>query len=153
MQSYSHDSFQVSGYVVTIPNSQEAQTIIQAAWKEFMQGGLSKLVEHKDYEGVHAIYYNYHNLDDPQTEGYDMLLGFITKPNTTQSNTKFSTITIPSQTCKYIEINGDFETILPVEWEKINTMPKTEVDRDYGYDLEMYSLDYKTCTLAVSVHE
>jgi predicted transcriptional regulator YdeE len=153
MESYSHEAFQVSGYIVTIPNSQEAQTVIQAAWKEFMQGGLSKLVEHKDYEGVHAIYYNYHDLDDPQKEGYDMLLGFITKSGTTQSNPKFETVTIPAQTYKYVEFSGDFVTQLPLEWEKINSMPKTEVDRDHGYDLEMYSLDYKTCTLAVSVNK
>jgi predicted transcriptional regulator YdeE len=152
MESYSHGTFEVSGYVVTIPNPQEAQTVIQTAWKKFMDGGLSKLVEHKAYEGVHAIYYDYTNPTESDKVGYKMLLGFITEAGTTQSNPEFQTITIPAQTYKYIEINGDFQKILPIEWAKINAMPKSEVDRDYGYDLEMYSLDYKTCTLAVSVN-
>jgi NAD(P)-dependent dehydrogenase (short-subunit alcohol dehydrogenase family) len=49
MQSYSHSSFQVSGYKVRIDNPQDAQAIIQAAWQKFIQEGLSKLVEHKAY--------------------------------------------------------------------------------------------------------
>jgi hypothetical protein len=46
-----------------------------------------------------------------------------------------------------------FQTDLPIEWSNINSMPKFELPRTYGYDLEMYSEDGKGCTLAVSVNK
>jgi predicted transcriptional regulator YdeE len=153
MYSYSHGAFQVSGYKVTINNSQDAQSVIQAAWHRFMKEGLSKLVEHKAYQHVHAVYYNYTNLDNPEQEGYDMILGYITEDGSAQTNPEFITITIPPQDYKYIKFTSDnFEQDLPIEWEKINSMPKSELNRTHGYDLEMYSEDYKTCTLAVGVN-
>jgi predicted transcriptional regulator YdeE len=151
MQEYSHGAFQVSGYKVTITNPQEAQGIIQEAWAKFMKGGLSGQVEHKAFQGVHAVYYNYHDLDNPAMLGYDMLLCFITETGSVQSNPNFITITIPAQSYKYTQVTGDFQSILPEVWAKINDMSKSEVNRNYGYDLEMYSEDGKTCTLAVSV--
>jgi predicted transcriptional regulator YdeE len=151
MQEYSHGQFQVSGYKVTIPNPQEAQSIIQPAWHRFMQEGLFKKVDHKAYPHIHAVYYHYTNPEDLDKVGYEMLLGFITEEGSTQSNPEFITITVPAQDYKYTEVEGDFQAILPIAWEKINNMPKSEVNRDYGFDLEMYSEDYKTCTIAVSV--
>lgn len=153
MQSYSHGAFQVSGYKVTIPNPQEAQSIIQPAWHKFMKEGLFKQIEHKAYPHVHAVYYNYTNPEDLNKVGYDMLLGFVTEEGSTQSNPDFVTIQIPPQDYKYTKIAGNFQQILPIEWDKINKMPKDEVNRSYGYDMEMYSEDYKTCTLAVGVGE
>jgi predicted transcriptional regulator YdeE len=152
MDSYSHGAFQVSGYKVTITSPQEAQEIIQKAWHKFMKEGLSKLVEHKAYQHVHAVYYNYTNLDNPELEGYDMLLGYITEDGSTQNNPEFITITVPPQDYQYAKFTSDnFEQDLPIEWEKINSMPKSELPRDFDYDLEMYSEDGKGCTLAVSV--
>jgi predicted transcriptional regulator YdeE len=152
MQSYSHGAFQVSGYKVTITDEQQSHDIIQKAWHTFMQEGLSKLVEHKAYQHVHAVYYNYTNLDKPKNFGYDMLLGFITEDGSIQSNPELIDIQIPAQDYKYIKFTSDnFEKDLQVEWEKINAMPKSELNRAYGYDLEMYSEDYKGCTLAVGV--
>ena len=86
-------------------------------------------------------------------QGYDMQLGFITKLGTVHSNSESVTIDIPVQDYKYVEIKGDFQKILPVEWIKINKMEKNELNCDYCYDLEMYSEDYKTVTLAVSVNK
>jgi hypothetical protein len=152
MDSYSHGIFQVSGYKVTINNPTEAQAVIQVAWKKFMHQGLSQQVEHKAYQHVHAVYYNYTNLDNPELEGYDMLLGYITEDGSTQNNLELITITVPPQDYQYAKFTSDnFEQDLPIEWEKINSMPKSELPRDYGYDLEMYSEDCKSCTLAVSV--
>jgi predicted transcriptional regulator YdeE len=85
--------------------------------------------------------------------GYEMLLGFITEDGSTQANSEFINITIPAQDYKYTEISGDFQSILFLEWAKINAMPKSELNRTHGYDLEMYSEDYKTCTLAVGVEK
>jgi predicted transcriptional regulator YdeE len=153
MQEYSHGAFQVSGYKVRITNPQDAQGIIQEAWAKFMKGGLSHQVEHRETPHVQAIYYNYHDLGDPLKVGYDMLIGYGTLEGKTQSNPELVTITVPAQDYRYTRVTGDFQTILPIEWKKINDMPKSEVNRDYGYDLEMYSEDYKTCTLAVSVNK
>jgi hypothetical protein len=154
MESYSHGAFQVSGYKVTITNPADAQEIIQKAWHKFMQEGLFKLVENKAYPHVHAVYYNYTNLENPEQEGYDMLLGYITTDGTAQSNPDLIDLIIPPQDYDYIKFDSDnFQKDLPVEWEKINAMPKSELNRTHGYDLEMYSEDYKTCTLAVSVGE
>jgi predicted transcriptional regulator YdeE len=103
MDSYSHGAFQVSGYKVTINNQTEAQSVIQATWHKFMKEGLSKLVEHKAYQHVHAVYYNYTNLDNPDIEGYDMILGYVTEDGSTQTNSDFIDITIPHQDYQYIK--------------------------------------------------
>jgi predicted transcriptional regulator YdeE len=154
MDSYSHGAFQVSGYNVTINNPQEAQSVIQQAWKKFMQEGLSQQVEHKAYQHVHAVYYNYTNLDNPEKEGYDMILGFVTEDGSTQSSPELISITVPPQDYKYVKFTSDnFQIDLPIEWEKINSMPKSEINRTHGYDLEMYSEDYKSCTLAVGAEK
>jgi predicted transcriptional regulator YdeE len=152
MEKYSHGAFQVSGYKVTIHNPQEAQDVIKTAWHKFMQEGLSGLVENKAYQHVHAVYYNYTNLNDMQKEGYDMILGFVTEDGSVQSQPDIIDIVVPAQDYSYVKFTSDnFEIDLPTEWEKINMMTQTELNRTHGYDLEMYSEDYKTCTIAVSV--
>jgi predicted transcriptional regulator YdeE len=152
MDSKSNKAFLFSGYNVTIHNPQEAQAVIQKAWQKFMQEGLSKLVEHKVNENLHAIYYNYTNLDNPELEGYDMILGCFVEDGSIQSNQGLTTISVPAQDYKYVDITSDnFQITLPIEWGKINSMPKSEVNRTHQFDLEMYSEDYKTCTLAVGV--
>jgi predicted transcriptional regulator YdeE len=152
MDSYSHGAFQVSGYKVTINNPQEAQSVIQAAWHRFMKEGLSKLVEHKATPHVQAVYYNYTNLGQDNW-GYDMLIGFGTEDGSQQTNSEFIDVLIPAQDYHYLRFtSNNFPQDLPVEWAKINSMPKSELNRTYGYDLEMYSEDYKTCTLAVGVN-
>jgi predicted transcriptional regulator YdeE len=152
MEQYSHEAFHVSGYKVRIPNKHEEQKIIKAAWKKFMEGGLSKLIENKAYIGVHAVYYNYKHIGDLENEGYDMLLGFITNESTKQSSPEFVDFMIPAQDYMYTKASGNFAEVLPLEWNKVNKQSKSEVPRKYGYDLEMYSEDFKTVTLAVSVN-
>jgi predicted transcriptional regulator YdeE len=150
--NHTHGAFQVSGYKVTINNPQEAQAIIQKAWHKFMKDGLSQLVEHKATPHIQAVYYNYTNLDNPEKIGYDMLIGFGTEDGSIQINPELISIIVPQQDYQYIKFTSDnFQQDLPIEWAKINFMPKSEVPRTYGYDLEMYSEDYKGCTLAVSV--
>jgi predicted transcriptional regulator YdeE len=152
MQTYSHGAFQVSGYKVTINNPQEAQAVIQAAWHKFMKVGLFKLVEHKATPHIQEVYFNYTNLDDPKKLGYNMLIGYGTDDGSTQTNGELIDITVPAQDYQYLRFtSSDFPQDLPIEWAKINSMPKSEVPRSYGFDLEMYSEDGKTCTLAVGV--
>jgi Integron-associated effector binding protein len=150
MQTYSHGAFQVSGYKVTINNPQEAQVLIQKAWHKFMKEGLFKLVEHKATPHIQAVYYNYTNLDDPEKIGYDMLIGFGTEDGSTQTNSEFIDIIVPAQDYQYLRFTSD-DFQQPIEWEKINSMPKSELPRTHGYDLEMYSENGKTCTLAVGI--
>jgi predicted transcriptional regulator YdeE len=151
MESYSHGAFQVSGYKVRINNKQSEQSTIQAAWQEFMDQGLFKQVENKAYPHVHAIYYNYKDLEDPKLESYDMLLGFVTTDGTKQTNNTFIDLEIPAQDYMYTKATGNFQEVLPLEWAKINSLNTQKCPRDYGYDMEMYSEDYKTVTIAVSV--
>jgi predicted transcriptional regulator YdeE len=147
MEEYSHGPFQVSGLNITINNEAQAQSIIQNGWSKFMKGEM-KNIEHKAYPHVHAIYHNYN------PEGYDMLLGFITTDNLIQSNPDIVTLKIPAQDYKFVKFDSDnFQIDLPPQWEKINNMSQEKLDRDYGYDLEMYSEDYKTCTIAISINK
>jgi Integron-associated effector binding protein len=153
MDKYSHGQFQVSGFVYNITSPQESQKQIQAAWSDFMSDNKNKLIVNKAYPHVHAVYYNYNNLDNPSKEGYEMLLGYITEDNSKQTNPQLTDLVIPPQDYMYTKCTGNFQEVLPIEWAKINNIPKSEVNRDHGYDLEMYSEDYKTATLAVSVIE
>jgi Integron-associated effector binding protein len=147
MQEYSHGPFQVSGLNITISNKDNAQLIIQEAWGRFMKKDI-KLIDHISYPSVHAIYHNY------TKDGYDMLMGFITTVDMIQSNSEYITLNIPAQDYKYTKFDSNnFQVDLPIEWGKINNMSKEELDREFGYDLEMYSEDYKTCTLALSVNK
>jgi hypothetical protein len=36
-------------------------------------------------------------------------------------------------------------------WGEINAMPEAELNRSFGYDMDMYSEDGTECTLTVSV--
>ncbi|NJL96498.1 hypothetical protein HC766_05165 [Candidatus Gracilibacteria bacterium] len=150
MQEFYHDGFQVSGYLVNIPNQALAQEIIQKAWHKCMKEGLIRQIENVDNPSVHAVYYNYKKLANGDF-GYDMLIGYATKIGSVQSKAEFVDISIPEQNYMYKEISGDFQSILKTEWDSINSLPKSELNRSYGYDLEMYSEDYKTCTIAVAV--
>jgi hypothetical protein len=154
MEEYSHGSFQVSGYKVTINNPKETQDVIQAAWERFMEEEFDKIIEHKAYQHLHVVYYNYHDLGDADKEGYDMLLGCVTEDGSIQSNSNVVTITVPAQSYKYIRLtSGNFTKDIPIEWEKINSLQQSEVDRNNAYDLEMYSEDNKTVTIAVGIHK
>ncbi|MFZ2593365.1 MAG: effector binding domain-containing protein [Minisyncoccia bacterium] len=149
MESYSHGAFQVSGYTVSITDMETMMQSIQDAWGKFMSEALGDVVEHKAYPQMHCIYYNFVDPTGPRL-GYDMLIGYVTTDGAVQSDPRITTITIPPQNYKYKEVTGNPQEVLGKLWKEINALPKSEVDRKYGYDMEMYGEDGKI-TVAVSV--
>jgi predicted transcriptional regulator YdeE len=151
MEQYSHGEFKVTGFKVSIPNKHQEQEVINQAWLDFDKMQLNSLVEPKANPSLHAIYYNYTNPTDNKLCGYDMLIGYITDDNYATNNPLLQTITIPAQEYKYITINSCDALEIQVAWEKINSMPQTELDRAYGYDLEMYAESFGNLTIATSL--
>jgi hypothetical protein len=156
MDSYSHGAFEVSGYKVAITNSERMVYNIQAAWATFMapaDGGvksMSESVENKAYPHLHTVYYNFVDPTGPKL-GYDMIIGYATTDGSVQSDPRITTLTIPAQNYKYKKVTGNPKETLGPVWAEINAMPKSEVARTYGYDMEMYSEDGNEVTVAVSV--
>lgn len=105
------------------------------------------------YPHVYAIYYNYHDIGNFEQFGYDMLLGFVIEEGTAQSNPQVVTVQIHAQDYKFFKVEGDLRETVQIEWATINSLPISELDRDYGYDMDMYSKDNKTCNIAVSVNK
>jgi Integron-associated effector binding protein len=152
MEQYSHGEFKVSGFVVSIPNKVQEQKAINEAWIEFDKIQLNSIIEPKAYPSLHAIYYNYNNPTDRQLCGYDMLIGYITDDTFTTDNALIKDITIPAQDYSYLVTKTCTPLDIQAAWETINSMPQLELDRVYGYDLEMYTEDFSNTTIAVSVN-
>ncbi len=149
MDSYSHESFEVSGYVVRIDHPEDEMPIIQEAWWKF-HGEFSDKIEHKLYPGIHTVYYNY----GPTRKTYDMMIGYMTETGKVQSDENIATLTIPDQDYRYVVVND--ENLIPSmaqKWKEINMMSPAELLRSYGYDLDMYNEDGTEVTIAVSVEK
>ena len=61
MEKYSHGPFEVSGYQVTIPNPESEMETIMSAWKLWFTENMAEIVAEKEFPGLHAVYYNYHD--------------------------------------------------------------------------------------------
>ena len=70
-----------------------------------------------------------------------MLIGYITKTGTVQSDAAITTVEIPAQDYQYTTVSGGFPESVFSEWNKINMMTITEVPRTFAYDLDMYNED------------
>lgn len=122
-------------------------------WKKWFTENMADRIIEKEYPSVHAVYYNYqHPLDSDKNE-YDMLIGYITKTGTIQTDTSMTTIQIPAQDYRYTTINDISPSHILATWQKINATPASELARTYGYDLDMYNADHTELTIAVSVSE
>jgi predicted transcriptional regulator YdeE len=150
MDSYSHGAFQVSGYKASITSKAKMMEEIRSAWGVFMGGDMQGAITHKAYPHLHCVYYNFVDPTGPNL-GYDMLIGFATEDGSVQADPRFTTITIPAQNYKYTKVVGDPRETLPKVWADINAMPKEDVVRTYGYDMEMYGAGGDEVTVAVSV--
>ena len=82
-----------------------------------------------------------------------MLIGYITKTGTTQDNPAITTIEIPAQDYRYMTTKDISPENIFSSWKTINNTPQSELVRNYGYDLDMYSEDHTSLTIAVSVSE
>lgn len=153
MEKYSHWSFEITGYHITIPNPQEEQAVIMSAWSKWFSENMWDLVVEKEYPGIHTVYYNYTNPLDPTKKGYDMLIGFMTKAGTMQTHKEFLTLEVPAQDYRYMTVTWELPKNLISSWIEVNSKSQEELKRAYGYDLDMYNADGTEVTLAVSVKE
>ena len=145
MDKYSHGQFEVSGITTTINNRSDEQKTIGDLWEKFAYNNINKLVIGKEYLHTHVVYYNYFN------DTYDIMIGFVTKDGIVQNNETIKTIQIPSQNYNYIKIDFTTKDDVINAWDNIRTQPHSIVSRTFEFDLEMYSEDFKTVTIAVSV--
>lgn len=153
MEKYSHPAFQISGYKITTSNKdRQSGKDIMGAWKKFRSENMADLIENKVYPTLHCVYFNYTNPENIDERGYDILIGFLTEEGTTQTNPELTTITIPAQDYEYVVAKGEMPKSLIEEWKKINSMSQTELNRAFGYDLDMYNADETECTITVSVN-
>jgi predicted transcriptional regulator YdeE len=152
MEKYSHSAFQITGYKITTSNKdRQSGKDIMEAWKKFRSENMADLIENKAYPTLHCVYFNYTNPENVDERSYDMLIGYLTETGTSQTNPELTTITIPAQDYEYVVVKGEMPKSLIEEWAKINAMPVSELNRSFGYDLDMYNEDGAECTITVSV--
>jgi|694.fasta_scaffold22859_6 predicted transcriptional regulator YdeE len=152
LSDYSHESFQITGYKITTTNKDnQANQDIMQAWTKFRSENMADLIQNKAYPTLHCVYFNYTNPKNFNERGYDMLIGFITKAGTSQTNPELTTITIPAQDYKYTLATGEMPISLIQAWGEINAMPESKLHRAFGYDMDMYNQDGTECTVTVSV--
>lgn len=145
MNTYSHEAFNVTGIVKHF-NYQNLDVEMPDFWDKLRTTDMIQgIITTSPYKGLHAVYYNH------DKEGFEMLVGYITIDTDTQTDSKYTTITIPEQDYMYETIKFDGPESISNLWQKINSIPKTEVPRKFGFDLEMYTEDMLGCTVAVSV--
>ena len=152
MQEYSHESFQVTGLQLTT-NTQNAFADIGKAWETINSQNLFDVIEHKAYPGLHNVYYNFTNQDDLDNRGYDVLIGFITDNNHIQNDSRLTTIIIPAQDYKYTTVQGEMPQSVVEKWNEINSLSMQEVNRSFGFDLDMYNEGGTECTITVAVNK
>lgn len=153
MEKYSHWPFEVSGYKVTIENPENEWELIMAAWKLFFTENITEVITDREYPGIHAVYYNYHNALDLKKKWYDMLIWYITKTGVIQKDSRITTIEIPTQDYRYTTLTDISPLSIFGTWTTINNMSQSELARNYGYDLDMYNETHTGITIAVSVDE
>jgi predicted transcriptional regulator YdeE len=154
MEKYSHGAFQVTGLKITTTNkNDQMHTDIGALWEKFMAEKVADKILHKAFPGLHMVYFNYTNPENFEERGYDVLMGYVTEENSTQTDPSLITINILAQDYEYVTVNSPLPENLIAEWKKVNSMTKEECNRVYGYDLDMYGEDMKTVTLTVSVNK
>jgi len=150
MQSYSHPGFQVSGYRITTTNKDlKSRKDIGGAWAKFRGENLDKLIQGKTSDTLYCVYYNYTNTGEIDQKSYDSLIGFETKVDAIQTSKMITTITIPEQNYKYVLAKGELPAALVQQWKKINDMDSNELNRVFGFDMDMYLEDGVCTTVSV----
>jgi predicted transcriptional regulator YdeE len=146
MQTYSHGAFNVTGVKIHLDYATMNETMPEF-WSDFRENGQKLLdtIQGVESKSLHAVYFN---LNDT---GYDMVVGLWTKNDAIQTNSDLETITIPAQDYMYEEFPFTQPQDVSDAWQKINKLPKTDVNRAMLYDMEMYSEDMKTFTICVGV--
>jgi predicted transcriptional regulator YdeE len=146
MQTYSHEAFNVTGVKVHLEYA-TMNTTMPEFWTDFRENGnkLLDTIEGVESKSLHAVYFN---LD---ATSYDMVVGWYTNNEAVQTNSDLVTLTIPQQDYMYEEFPFTKPQDVSDAWQKVNKLPKTEVNRAMLFDMEMYSEDMKTFTICVGV--
>ena len=148
MQDYSHPEFNLSGYKISTTNKdKQSGKDIMAAWAKWKEGTLDEKVKGKTGETLYCIYYNYQNGENMDVRSYDLLIGFETESGIEQTDPEITTETIPAQNYKYDSVKRDDFPAFMAKWAEINSMDN--LDRTFGYDMDMYGKDEITIAVAV----
>lgn len=155
MEKYSHEAFTVTGLKISTSKLNNVdQKEIKETWYKFMKEKIGDTIEGKLFPQFHAVYYNYKDQDNLKERSFDVILGFITDPTIKQKNPILSTLNIPAQDYMYetkvLDPKNMQKEIFEL-WEKINNLDNQILPRIYGYDLEMYSEDKLTLTIAIAI--
>lgn len=153
MDSYSHWPFEVSGYKVTIHGPVGEDNTVMDAWRLWFTENMGDRVVEKSYPSLHAVYYNYQYPRDAEKNQYDMIIGYITRDGTTQTDPTITTVQIPAQDYRYTILDDISPESILRAWTTINTTPTSELARNYEYDIDMYNEAHTEMTIAVSVSE
>ncbi len=153
MEKYSHGPFEVSGYKVTIHGPVGEWTTVMDTWRLWFTENMGDRVIEKEYLTLHAVYYNYQYPLDSEKNEYDMIIGYITKTGTLQTDPTINTVKIPAQDYRYTTLDDISPENILFAWSKINSTPDSQLPRSYGYDLDMYNETHTGMTIAVSVKE
>jgi predicted transcriptional regulator YdeE len=148
MQDYSHPEFNLSGYKISTTNKdKQSGQDIMAAWTKWREENLADKVEGKSNETLYCIYFNYQNAENIDERSYDLLIGFETGSEVTQSNPEITTVTIPAQNYKYDSVKREDFPAFMAKWAEINSM--TDLNRTFGCDMDIYGKDEITIAVAV----
>jgi hypothetical protein len=153
MEKYSHGPFEVSGYKVTIHGPVGEWTTVMDAWRLWFTENMGDRVIEKEYPTLHAVYYNYKYPLDGEKNEYDMIIGYITKTDTLQTDPTITTVKIPTQDYRYTTLDDISPESIFGAWSTVNSTPASLLARSYGYDLDMYNETHTGMTIAVSVNE
>lgn len=139
---YSHEAFFVTGKVHNFTYANLASEM-QQVWGELKANNYLQNVSNPGEKNLYAVYYNMNET------GFQMLIGLVT--TTKQENDELTTIEIPAQDYKYVEFDFSGPESVSPAWQKVNAVSRSEINRSFGYDLEIYAEDMKKFTIAVSV--
>jgi hypothetical protein len=123
------------------------------AWRLWFTENMGDRVIEKEYPTLHAVYYNYKYPLDGEKNEYDMIIGYITKTDTLQTDPTITTVKIPTQDYRYTTLDDISPESIFGAWSTVNSTPASLLARSYGYDLDMYNETHTGMTIAVSVNE
>ena len=144
LSSYSHGIFHITGKISHISFANLAQEM-KTIWDEVKTTNYPATILNPEHGSLHVAYFNHSDT------GFDMILGLISQSGTVQKNPDLTTIEIPAQDYQYAEFEFTWPEAVSLAWQSVNALPREELPRKFGYDLEMYSEDLKKFTIAVSV--
>jgi hypothetical protein len=146
LETYSHNNFFVTGYEYWV-DYKTLDKQMSEIWGDKDKLNNLQNVKGTDAKekGMYVVYYNKNEF------GFNMLIGLVTTGNVTQDHEGLKFVEIPTQNYKYASFDFSGPSSVAEAWKQINSVSTEELRRSFMYDLEIYSADMKTFTIAVSV--